>query len=134
MPQHRSTMVLIALFLLCNPLFVCTLCWRGALYFALQLLPVVLAALGFLICLLTAFYVYSACLLKAGKALYLELMSYRFRRTGACMGVCMGAVRFLLPTRRQISKVGGCVLYAFFWSHTEEFLSLIYISESTRPY
>ena len=28
-------------------------------------------------------------------------------------GVCMGAVRFLLPTRRQIAKVIGSVLYDF---------------------
>ena len=36
-------------------------------------------------------------------------------------GVCLGAVRFLLPTRRQITKVIGSVLYVFSCLKTVDF-------------
>ena len=85
-PCHTVShaMVPIVLLLLCNPVVLCTLYWTGTLYFALQLLPVVLVALGFLVCLIIAFSVYSVCTLEVGKDVYLELMSYRFWRTSSC--------------------------------------------------
>ena len=74
-------MVPIALLLLANPLVLCTLYWTGALHFAPQLLAVVLVALGFLLCLLTAFCVMAAVSLQVGEYIYREVVAARtFRR------------------------------------------------------
>ena len=74
-------MVPIVLLLVANPLVLCTLHWTGALHFAPQLLVVVLVALGFLFCLLTAFCVMAVISLQVGIYLYREVVVARtFRR------------------------------------------------------